>query len=321
MQNYTEPHSRLKVRSTETNRDSASSTAHGSNQNSRTVRRRKSKRNSKHKAYAGEPHAMSALLRGIAIIALLTLGFYQVAKIPFVIPYEKFTGFFEPRTTRATSNIDQSNEPSTNKVASTEQAASVATTETANENPAGNLTPDPEPVVLEPVNPEPAGQQVADLQPTNAQPDVPTSISETESPEPSITEAAATTTVTETEEIRIAKIDNSQSVSGNAATPEIVATDETPATNSSTSSTNPQQVVATAPTANTVEASNENVQYTVKAYKATMFSDLSSADATETKVDRGAVVKVLDRSGDWVKIEIVDDGKIGYMHLTQLSSN
>ena len=52
-----------------------------------------------------------------------------------------------------------------------------------------------------------------------------------------------------------------------------------------------------------------------------MFSDLSSADATETKVDRGAVVKVLERSGDWVKIEIEDGGKTGYMHITHLSSN
>ena len=107
-------------------------------------------------------------------------------------------------------------------------------------------------------------------------------------------------------------------MSGDEVTPEPLETVDTLAVDSS--SANPQQVSET-PTTNTVEASSADVQYSVKAYKATMFSDLSSADATETKVDRGAVVKVLDRSGDWVKIEIVDDGKIGYMHLTQLSSN
>ena len=324
MQNSFEPHSRLKVRSHESDRDSTSSTAHGFDQNSPAKRRRKSKRNSKHTAYTGEPHALTSLLRGFAIIALLTLGFYQVAKIPFVIPYEKFTGLFEPNTTSVSAKVDQSDNPSTDKVASIELPASVAKTETTNANPTENVTSDPEPVDPQPVDPEPADLQVADTQPTDLQPEVLTSTSESESPEPRITETVVETSTSEIEEIRITKIDNNQSVSGDAATPEIVDTAETPA--AATSSTNPQQVTETTATTattatNTVEASSADVQYTVKAYRATMFSDLSSADATETKVDRGAVVKVLERSGDWVKIEIEDGGKTGYMHITHLSSN
>ena len=222
------------------------------------------------------------------------------------------------------AKVDQSDNPSTDKVASIELPASVAKTETTNANPTENVTSDPEPVDPQPVDPEPADLQVADTQPTDLQPEVLTSTSESESPEPRITETVVETSTSEIEEIRITKIDNNQSVSGDAATPEIVDTAETPA--AATSSTNPQQVTETTATTattatNTVEASSADVQYTVKAYRATMFSDLSSADATETQVDRGAVVKVLERSGDWVKIEIEDGSKTGYMHITHLSSN
>ena len=50
-----------------------------------------------------------------------------------------------------------------------------------------------------------------------------------------------------------------------------------------------------------------------------MFSDLSAADATETRVDHGAKVKVLERSGDWLKIEVEESGETGYMHIIHLS--
>jgi len=311
MQKSIEPNSRLKVRSYENYLDSPSDAARHRNQNSGSKRRRKSKRSSKkHRVYTGEPHALFSMLKGLVIIGLLTLGLFYGAKLPFDIPYEKFTKFFEPKTTIATSTDDQNNNLSTDNVTSTEQSAAVAKTETANDSPTGNLITSPEPVDQEPVDPEPADPQPTDTL-TNVTPNP-----ESESPEPSTTEVD--TTVSEIEEIRIAKIGGNQSVSGDEVTPEPLETVDTLAIDSSIA--NPQQVSET-PTTNTVEASSTDVQYTVKAYRATMFSDLNSADATETPVDRGAVVKALERSGDWVKIEIEDGGKIGYMHITHLSSN
>ncbi len=56
----------------------------------------------------------------------------------------------------------------------------------------------------------------------------------------------------------------------------------------------------------------------IKAYKASVFSSLA-ADATETPVQHGAAVIVLERTGDWVKIEIPDSGIAGFIHVTHLS--
>lgn len=52
---------------------------------------------------------------------------------------------------------------------------------------------------------------------------------------------------------------------------------------------------------------------TIKAFKATMFSDLTD-DASEVAVNQGAHVKVLEKSGNWVKIEMVQGGAVGYVH-------
>ncbi len=56
----------------------------------------------------------------------------------------------------------------------------------------------------------------------------------------------------------------------------------------------------------------------IKAYKASVFSSLA-ADATETPVQHGAAVIVLERSGDWVKIEVPNSGIAGFIHVTHLS--
>jgi len=58
--------------------------------------------------------------------------------------------------------------------------------------------------------------------------------------------------------------------------------------------------------------------YTIKDYRATMFSDPSSADATQTPIARGATFRVLERAGSWVKIEVTDSGETGYVHIRLL---
>jgi len=49
-----------------------------------------------------------------------------------------------------------------------------------------------------------------------------------------------------------------------------------------------------------------------------MFSDPSSADAIQTPLARGATVKVLERVGSWLKIEVTDSGETGYVHIRLL---
>ena len=58
--------------------------------------------------------------------------------------------------------------------------------------------------------------------------------------------------------------------------------------------------------------------FTIKDYRATMFSDPSSADATQTPLARGATFKVVERVGNWVKIEVTDSGETGYVHIRLL---
>lgn len=66
---------------------------------------------------------------------------------------------------------------------------------------------------------------------------------------------------------------------------------------------------------NTDNNANRNF---IKAYKASVFSSLA-ADATETPVQHGTAVIVLERTGDWVKIEVTDTGITGFIHITHLS--
>ena len=56
----------------------------------------------------------------------------------------------------------------------------------------------------------------------------------------------------------------------------------------------------------------------VKAYRATIFSSLST-DAKESSVAHGTEVNVLERVNDWVKVEIIESGLIGYIHISHLS--
>ena len=56
----------------------------------------------------------------------------------------------------------------------------------------------------------------------------------------------------------------------------------------------------------------------VKAHRATLFSSLST-DATESSVAHGTEVNVLERVNDWVKVEIIESGSIGYIHISHLS--
>jgi len=52
---------------------------------------------------------------------------------------------------------------------------------------------------------------------------------------------------------------------------------------------------------------------TIKAFKASMFSDLTE-NATEVPLDQGDQVKVLERNGSWVKVEVIEGGAIGFVH-------
>ena len=57
---------------------------------------------------------------------------------------------------------------------------------------------------------------------------------------------------------------------------------------------------------------------TIKAYSASMFSHPSNADATESRVARGATVNLLGKHSDWIKIRVVETNEVGYMHKSLL---
>ena len=315
MQNPNAQNSKLNVRSGGSENAGNRSDVPRSSQTSKSRRRRKSYRSSNFKIYTGETTTLFSLLKGLFIIALLTLGFYQSAKLPFVLPFDKVAEFFEPKTTRATVNTRQSEIPATGKVASTNPPAPAAKLETTNDNPKDAVTTVSESNDIASDEPVTIDLESGDLDSNTAK-------SETENPVPENTDAKLETVESETDEIRIAKLDIDQSSSSDA--------DISLKTNETSNITDPQPEQTTSPeipvtqetetpAATSNEASTENAEYTVKAYKAIMFSDLTSADATETPVSHGATVKLLERSGNWAKIKIESSGETGYIHFTQLS--
>ena len=327
MQNSTAPNSRLKVRTRsydkagETNGDAGtSSTGPNANRNNNTRRRRKIKRSSKRTPGTRASHAFYSLLKAVFIIALLTLGISQGARQPFNSMIEKVAAFFEPKTTVVSAPTGQSDaiaatevEPAVTPVATNDQPAASVETETGTVNP----------VTDEPASVEPAPVESAPVEPVLELPVSEGAVS-TVTPEPDGTAADNTETVVETaaplsDEIRIPKIDNAALESTTIATAAETAIDTLQA-DTLTAEPAPAEI----PAAQTLEtpapgASVAGGSYTVKAYRATMFSDLSAPDAVETRVEHGAAVTVLERSGDWVKIEVDGSGRTGYIHITQLS--
>ena len=329
MQNTPTHSSRLKIRSEETaiggRGNAVPHTSSNLSDTSTTKRRRKKKQSSKHEVYTGESHTLFSILKGIGIIGLLSLGLYYGAQLPFIIPYEKVTEFFTPKTTTTTAKVDPDDTASADKLVSSEQPAPVAEPESTGDESTDNQIPETEP---EPApEPEPKPEPEPEPEPEPAPEPEPTLVPEPDNPESDGIETAAEDSVSGDDEIRIAKIDAGESGSGDVNN--VPETPDTASSTTETTSTSQQPVQTTTERpatpvtgpspVTTTEESIGITEYTVSAYRATMFSDLSAADATETRVDHGAKVKVLERSGDWLKIEVEESGETGYMHIIHLS--
>jgi len=290
------PNSKLKVRADQAQHGSKSSTAPYSEQSNSTHRHSETIQSSARRAHNREPRFFYSLLKGIVLIALLFVGAYHSPNLASVFPFKKITEFFTPKTTGV--SINQSDSSSTGNVASTKNAAPIAIPESTTEKTLDNVTPA--------------------TQSNRSEPEDPQSIPKPEEPGTAGSETSTESKVSETDEIRIDKIDTNQSASSDEpAATEINSAADTKTTAIDSAVTNATEI----PQTKTSETSTANPNYTVRTYKAKMFSDPNSADAIETPVSRGAEVMVLDRSGDWVKIEIKSSGETGYIHITQLSEN
>jgi len=56
----------------------------------------------------------------------------------------------------------------------------------------------------------------------------------------------------------------------------------------------------------------------VVSYRATFFSDPTSVGAAERPISRGTHVQIVQRQGDWVKVQTVDSQEIGFIHQSHL---
>jgi len=225
--------------------------------------------------------AFFSVIKGILTIMLLAGGFYWAAAREYTVPAPEIA----------------------------DTASSSTAVATVNASPEVSASPDTATAVSD-IQPEPETAQTnTEIVTTQVTPTDTTVIPNTAEVETVLANESAD------QDIRIAKIDTTiqtttQNTSENITSNTEINAVATAAVSAATAENN---------TAPSMDTPISDARYTVKTYRATMFSNLSSVDATETPVEHGASVAVLERKGEWVKIKVENDGGIGYIHITQLS--
>jgi len=194
------------------------------------------------------------------------------------LPFNFLTQKIAERRAPTPAVVENKEQNSSTQVADTEPTTTPAAQKVLKEEPAP--APQPQEVVKEEPAPNPQTQTVVKEEPVPTEPQEAIVEAPVVLPNDVTTEQNTTNATVDNGEIRVAKIDsNGQSESvDNAVTPE-------------------PQVLQEVQTDSLLETS-----FIIKNYRATMFSDPSSADATETPIARGASVEVLERVGSWVLI-------------------
>ena len=292
----------------------------------RTRSRRGVKRFSRGRGYTGESNAITSIFKGLLIISLLALALYWVASIPFRIPALKNLAESEPAVDQA---AEQAETIATNKNANQQQADENTQADAANTTTAATTA-------VQDTSVESETQPIA-VMPTGSASSENTAALATETSTPNDSAIESDSAVDSN-----GSVDGNGSVNGNGSVDssgesdtnltgddnadgdgdgdgeirleKLDSSNQNSSDQSASSQSENTQIVTTQ-----TQIPEAPADYTISAYKATMFSSLS-ADATELPVAHGTAVNFIERAGDWVKIEIPDTGKVGYVHITQLSN-
>jgi len=285
-ENTQPPASKLKRRPAGT--PSADLDHHRENENKRRHRnkgRNWSKRSTRHRG----SNPLFSIFRGLLTIAAITAAMYWTVKLPFSF-------------TAKSSNQDG---------AAVETKSAEATEQPVIENVASNAGEENGDAATEQVQPVPATSATDDIASTGEVASTTEDAVNTIAAEPA-TETSVSQT-DDTGDIRVEKLPGTATTTTPQVAETIDATvDDTSAATSTAAENNTSA-------SDTTEGSDDETTVTIKTYRATMFSTLADG-AKETTVPHGAKVKLLKRNGEWVRIQILESGAIGFIHISQLNT-